>query len=65
MLASCCSRFTVALEAEPEADRSRRSNRQAESLSSCSLQSGRAVRYFLTDNLKRVALPWRVLPEKT
>ena len=57
--------FTVALETEVEADRSRRSNRQAESPSSCSLQNGRAVGYFLTDNLKGVALPRRGLPERT
>ena len=55
--------FTVALEAEP--DRSRRSNRQAESPSSCSLQSGRAVGYFLTDNLKKQDLLMRGLPERT
>jgi hypothetical protein len=55
----------VALEAEAEADRSRRSNRQAGIPNSCSLQSGRAVGYSLTDNFKGVALPRRGLPERT
>ena len=55
--------ITVALEAE--ADTSRRSNRQAESPSLCTLRSGRAAGYFLTDNFKNGLQPKRGLPEMT
>ena len=55
--------ITVALEAE--ANKSRRSSRQAENPSSCSLQSGRAASYFLTDNFKMGLHLKRGLPEMT
>jgi hypothetical protein len=62
-LGSCSSMITVALEAE--ANKSRRSSRQAENPSSCSLQSGRAAGYFLTDNFKMGLHLKRGLPEMT